>query len=136
MTEDLEIEQLEQLAESLGSSDYGSPKQKNKDSTLKFFRELILSKDSRKFANLQKDEIGRVALSVRSYLDIARYAEAEGLEEVSDYLKASAEDILATSLSFKGFLAKLFVTEIKKEQKVKEEPKKKIGIFSRGDKDE
>jgi hypothetical protein len=126
-TEELErqLEELTKLDEKLSESDYGSPKQADKDSTLKFFRELIKSDDTRKFANLKDEELKYV----RALLNIALYSEAEGLLEVSDYLVEKAETVLATSLGYKGFFAKLFVTQIKREQKTKEPTKEKRGLF-------
>ena len=71
-------------------------------------------------------------LSVRSYQEIALYAEAEQLDKVAKYFKDKAEIIARTSMSKKGFWSQLFVTQIKKEQKLKEgETQKKGFLFSK-----
>lgn len=122
-----DLENLEGL--NLGDSGYGSPSPEKKDNILKLFRDMISSEDSRKIANLSNVELGQPKLGVRHYLDIAAYAEAEGLDKVSDYLKAKAEIVLSTSMSKQGWFGNLVVTQIKKEQKVKEPKKEKRGIF-------
>ena len=76
---------------------------------------IILSPDSTKVANLDKIELAMA----RTYFNMGNYAYSEGLDTVGDYLERKAQIINATSMSKKGFLAQLFVTQIKKEQKVK-----------------
>ena len=120
MEEDPELKKLEEELKKLGKMD-GSlssfPEPPSKDSIFKFFREILQSDDSRKTGNLLETELGRSKLGVRHYLEIAAYADAEGLDLVSQYLVDKAEIILSTSMSRKGFLAKLFVTQIKQEKK-------------------
>lgn len=119
MTEEgLTEEQMEQY-EGQQALQYGYPSPPSKDSIFKFFREILKLDDSRKVANLKEREIGTLRLPSRSYLDIASYADTEGLEKVSEYLVRKSEIISATSMGREGFLSKLFVTQIKKEQKVK-----------------
>ena len=103
---------------------------KTKDTVFKFFREILVSKDSTKVANLDNRELGQLDLSVRSYLEIAKYLEAEGLDKVQKYMEDKAEIIARTSMSKKGFWSQLFVTQIKKEQKLKESEPKKKWLFS------
>lgn len=133
MAEDEELKQLEseldeQLAK-LGATDssYGSPKAPTKDNMLLLFRDLIKSQDSRKVSNLGKIELH----NVRSYLNIALYADAEGLDLVSLYLQNKAENTLSTAMSKKGFFAQLIVTNIKKEQKLRTPELKKKGWFGK-----
>lgn len=122
-------EELKQLESSSSSEGYGSPKQPDKDSVFKFFREILYLKDSKKVGNLKKEELGLTRLGIRHYLDIANYAEHQGLAGFSDYLRAKSEIIAATSMSKDGFLSKLFVTQIKKEQKSEKQPEKKKSWF-------
>lgn len=127
LTEEELLRQIEALENE--TTGYGSPDAPVKDSTLKFFRELINGKDTTKFSNLQKEELGKVRLSVRNQKRIERFAREVGLSTVANYYQGTAEDVMATSLGLKGFMAQLFVTQIKKEQKLKEMPKKKEGWF-------
>jgi len=132
---DAEIQQLEEeLKKDDGSgSKYGSPSPKKKDDFFSFFKEILQSDDSRKVSDLDKEDLRKV----RGLLDISLYAEAEGLDKVSQYLVDKGENLLSTAMSRKGFFAKLLVTQIKKEQKIGEgnkEPKK--GLFSFGNKPE
>ena len=74
--------------------------------------------------------MGIARLGVRLYLDLSNYAEVEGLDKVANYLRGKAGIITATSMSRKGFWPKLFVTQIKKEQKIVPKEDKK-GWFSK-----
>ena len=102
--------------EDTGSSE-GYPTPPDKDSIFKFFREIIKLKDSSKVGNLSSTEIGSLNCGVRSLQDMALFAEMEGLPQVAMMFRSQAEIVLGTSLSKKGFLAQLFVTQIKKEHK-------------------
>ena len=113
------------------SSGYGSPSPEKKDNILKLFRDMISSKDSRKIANLSTTELGHAKLGVRHLLEIANYASSEGLDMVSKYLTDKAEIVLATSMSKQGWFGNLVVTQIKKEQKLKEPKQLKKGLFGR-----
>jgi len=134
---DEELEKLEEELkdlENIGSSTslgYGSPSPEKKDNMLKLFRDMISSKDSRKIANLSTTELGQAKLGVRHLLEISNYAKLEGLNMVADYLKDKAEIVLATSMSKQGWFGNLVVTQIKKEQKLKEPKQMKKGLFSR-----
>ncbi len=125
-----ELKDLENL-DLTGTSGYGSPSPEKKDNILKLFRDMISSKDSRKIANLSSTELGQAKLGVRHLLEIANYANTEGLDEVSDYLTQKAEITLATSMSKQGWFGNLVVTQIKKEQKMKEPKTIKKGLFAR-----
>jgi len=110
--------------------DYGSPEPKNKDSLFKFFREILSQQDTTRIGNLSKSELGLTRLGVRPYQELSLYAEAEGLDLVSDYLSNKADIVSSTSMSKQGFWSKLFVTQIKQEKK--ESPKtEKKGWFSK-----
>jgi len=145
-SEDITEEQIAALEDELkkiesggstSDSGFSSPSPEKKDSTLVLFRELISAVDSRKFGNLENKELGTAAMSVRDQLDIANYLEAEGLDKLSNYFEKKAEIIFATSLSKRGKLIDNIITQIKKEQKVKDSaPIEKKGFFNFGKKQE
>ena len=132
--------ELEELEASSGESEkqsYGSPSPEKKDNMFKFFREVLNLKESWKVANLKDEEIGKSKLGVRAYLELAAYAAAEDLDLVSAYFKDKADIVAAPTMGRKGFMAQLFVTQIRKEQKVKSpEQKKKNWFGAGGNKDE
>ena len=124
-------EQMEEQAQS-PTDGYGYPKPPVKESVYKFFREILRLKDSSKVGNLSAAELGTPKISVRGLQEIAIDVEMGwGLDYCAEYLSARAESILATSDSKKGFLAQLFVTQIKKEQKIKMPSEQKGGWFSK-----
>lgn len=125
--EDMRAAQYEQMNQQEANYGYADPPEK--ESMFKFFRDIIKLKDSSKVGNLSKNEMGNLLLPVRNYLDIANFAETQGLNEVADYQRRKAEIVLSTSLSLKGFLAQLFVTQIKKQQKIKQPEQKSSGLF-------
>ncbi len=130
---DDEMKKLEEDLKALGAVDtgsYGSPQEVKKDTIFKFFKEILDSLDSRKTGNLDKRELGMTVMSVRGYLDVALYAEAEHLTKVSDYLGQKAEIILSTSMSKKAKFMELIVTQIKKQLSTKEPKEIKKGWFA------
>lgn len=127
-TEDEVDEILDQQKEDLAKElSYGSPEDQAslKDSIFKFFREILRTNDSKKVGNLTDVEI----TNMRIYLNLANYGDVEGMTKVSEYMRKKAEIIAATSMSRKGFLAQLFVTQIKREQKVRSQPAEQKGFF-------
>lgn len=120
MDEDEEIKKLEDDIKKLDSVGYGSPDPPKKEGIYKFFKEILLSRDSTKTANLSSTELGVAKIGVRHLQEIANYAEAENLPIVADYLRDKAEITLSTSMSKKGFWSQLLVTQIKKETKMKD----------------
>ena len=131
MEADEELQKLNEEIAKLSSAEGGvlSPEPPIKDSILKFFREIINSKDSTKVSNLDKFELPYV----RGLKHIANYADIRGLDKVRDYLNYDAEIYLSTAMSKLGFMAQLFVTQIKKEQKTQITPqvKKAWGGFGK-----
>lgn len=101
-----------------GEDKYGYPDPPVKDSIFRFFRQIILMKDSRKTGNVTKQELGNLRLTIRSYANIANFCKLQGLGVIEEWSRRKAEVTLATSLSKDGFLPKLFVTQIKAEKKV------------------
>ena len=131
-----EEEELKKLDDELKKLDsYGSPEPEKKESVFKFFKEILSLPDTTRIGNLNSTELGITRLGVRHYKELGIYAEAEGLDKVADYLYAKAENITSTSMSRKGFWPKLFVTQIKKEQKVTQKETKK-GWFGKKTPDE
>jgi len=132
---DAELETLTNMEQQLKDIDsgkgYGSPAPISKETLFKFFKEILESDDSTKVANLSKQELGNLRLSIRAYKELALYAEAEGWNKVADYFDEKAEIIASTSMGKDGFFSKILVTQIKKEQKEKESKEKKKGFFSK-----
>ncbi|KKN76052.1 hypothetical protein LCGC14_0374420 [marine sediment metagenome] len=116
--EDAQQEQLEiQQAQQEDLLGYGSPTPEKKDNQLKLFRDIIDTEDSRKVANLDATELGRVKIGVRSYHSIALFCESQRLFALATYFTEEAEIIQATSMSKKGFFLNTIVTQIKREFK-------------------
>lgn len=130
---DEEIERLEDELKQLESKDssYGSPSASQKDSLFRFFRTILSTKDTTRIGNVTGTEIGISDLSVRGWKRIALYARKEGLDDVASYLDGQAEIMTATSMSKDGFWSKNFVTQIKKEQKVKESTQERKKWFQK-----
>jgi len=117
---------------SFDDSGFALPTEQKKSPIFDFFREILASKDNRKVANLKEAELGGFTCSVRRYRDLAIYCEQEKLDEVKDFFEKSADNIEATSMSRKGFLAQLFVTQIRRDQKMKDfDPAKKAWKFGK-----
>ena len=130
MTEEITDEEIKQLEEELKKledkdTSYGSPKSPDKESLFKFYNKLLTIKDTTRIGNLLATEIGVSRLSVRGNKSIALYAEAEGLNLVSEYFINRANIITETSMAKKGFMSQLFFTSIKKEKKDKPQTEKK-----------
>lgn len=125
-----ELKALEALDKTSDTSSiYGTPEPEKKDSMFKFFREILKIKEPWKVGNLKDPEIGNYMLSVRSNLELASYLEKENWDLVSGFFTKQAQIVGETSMGRKGFMAQLFVTQIKKEQKLKDPPKEKKGWF-------
>lgn len=121
-----QIDDPEVLAQLDGSQEF--PTYNPKDNIFKFFRHILTLKDSTKVANLQDLELGKMRLSMRSNLELAAYADAEGLDVVANYFKRKAEILASTSMGRKGFFLQTSVTQIRKDQKIQmanQQPQKK-----------
>ena len=133
---DEELKALEDQLRKLedAESDTAWPKPPDKESVYKFFKHLIGLKDSSKIGNiLKEEELGALKLSIRRYQDVANFSAAMNYDKVTAYLMGKSEIMLGTSLSRKGKLVELFVTNIRKETKTtKEGEKKKKGLFGGG----
>ena len=122
-----ELAKLEEELKKLEDKDtgYGSPSASQKDNLFKFFRHILITKDTTRIGNLTAQELGISNLSIRGWKRIAHYAKAENLEIIEDYFNEEAEIMTSTSMSKKGFWSQLFVTQIKAEKKIKETKEKK-----------
>lgn len=132
----LEEELREELAEQEQdlSEKYGSPDPEKKESMFKFFKEMLGFKDTWKVGNLKDVEIGQSKLSVRSYLELSLYTKIENMDVVSNYFEDKARMIAATSMGRDGFFPQIAVTNIKKNQSMKNKSKSSSGLF--GNKEE
>lgn len=117
-----EDQELNTILEQIGAGDsgasYGWPTPPGKDGTYQFFREILKLEDPSRVGNLSGEELTQI----RHYLNIAAYADVEGLDTVADYIRKRGFRIASTSMSKKGFLAELFVTNIRKEKKIQSTP--------------
>lgn len=137
--EDEELKKLMKEAEGLGidtsefeeEPSYGYPEAERKENVFRFFRELLKFPKTWKVSNLTNAEIGTSKLGVRPLLELAQYARIEGLDRISNYFIGKANIVAEPTMSRKGFLPQLFVTQIKKEQKLKEPKPEKKGWFAK-----
>lgn len=126
MTGELTPEEMERLQKNFTAEEleqfmkYGNetaPPPPDKYDLWKFFREVkSLSGDDDffehlKIGNLNDDELGLMNHSVRRYADLGAYAHVEGLDDVSDFLWNKAAFLTSTSLSRKGFLIQMAITQ-------------------------
>lgn len=111
-----ELKKLEETEKKLesGDFDFSAPQAQDKDSVYKFFREVLQSDDSTKTGNLDEGELK----ILRAYQHLGLFAESQDLDLVSEYMIQKGEVLASTSDSKKGFLAQLFVTQIKKQQNI------------------
>ena len=128
---DAEIKELEEELKKLESKDtgYGSPSAAAKESLFKFFNKILTIKDTTRIGNLTAPEIGLGRLSVRGYKSIALYAKAESLNLVEDYFNDQSNVLTESSMSKKGFWSQLFVTQIRKEAKIRDKSQEKKKWF-------
>jgi len=118
MSEDYTDEELDSLLSGgLGGDGGGYPKPFPKDTIFKFFRELLALKNNEKVGNLSVSELGQLGMTARGYLELSNYCREENMTKVANYLDTKAQIVFATSLSKKGFLPQLFVTQVRREQK-------------------
>lgn len=80
------------------------PEPPDKDSMLKFLRDVVAEENPGKLtrtANFREEETGRTKVPVLAYHHIARYAASEGHTVVRDYLLGKAGDIATVSMGRK-----------------------------------
>ena len=85
--------------------------QKVKDSIFGFFNNVLGLKNSTKVANLDKRELGAPDISVRSCENLSKLGELLHNKSYQDYFRSKSEVVLATSMSKKGWLPELVVSQ-------------------------
>jgi len=101
--------QEQQFGDQFGSYPDAAPK----ESIFTFFRHLLGIADSSKVANLDKRELGMLDLSVRNSEHLAWLGSALHNKSYEDFFMKKAEITLATSMSKKGWLPELVVSQKK-----------------------
>jgi len=100
------------------ADEYGNyPAAKKSESLFSLFGDTWKATDSSKVANLEKEELGSLNISVRDCQRIALMAKTLHHPKFADYFKAQGEITLATSMSRKGWFVEMFVTSKKFAQK-------------------
>jgi len=104
-----DMSQEQQFGEQFGNYPDAAPK----ESIFTFFRHILGIKDSSKVANLNKRELGMLDLSVRNSEHLAGVDYILHNKAYGDYFMRKAEITLATSMSKKGWLPELVVSQKK-----------------------
>lgn len=106
-------EQQFQQQDPFGTYPDGAPK----ESIFTFFRHLLGIEDSSKVANLDKRELGMLDLSVRNSEHLAGLGFMLHNRSYGEFFMRKAEITLATSMSKKGWLPELVVSQKKFSQR-------------------
>jgi hypothetical protein len=116
----MEYQQEVQADQQFGTTpeQFGSyPEMTPKESIFTFFRHILGIKDSSKVANLDRRELGMLDLSVRNSEHLAKLGNMLHNKSYQDFFMAKAEITLATSMSKKGWLPELVVSQKKFSQR-------------------
>ena len=89
-----------------------------KDSIYTFFRHLLRLGNSSKVANLDKRELGMLDLSVRNNEYLSMLGKILHNTSYQDFFRGKSEVILTTSMSKKGWLPELVVSQKKFTQRM------------------
>ena len=89
------------------------PEATPRESIFTFFRHILGIRDSSKVANLDKRELGMLDLSVRNSEHLAGLGYMLHNKSYGDFFMKKAEITLATSMSKKGWLPELVVSQKK-----------------------
>lgn len=120
--EDLQdqVEQSEDMQEGYENAQYEhqfsgaeAPLEKKPESLYTLFQKVWGARDSSKVANLDKFELGKLAVSVRDSQYLALLSSTLRHKRFGLFWKAQAEILLATSASKKGWFTELFVSQKK-----------------------
>lgn len=104
----------EYAADNQEDQQFGSyPNQIPKESIFTFFMRILGITDSSKVANLDKRELGMLDLSVRNCEYLAKLGNMLHNKAYNDYFMQKAEITLSTSMSKKGWLPELVVSQKK-----------------------
>jgi len=105
-------------AEGSDEQQFGAyPGQIPRDSIFTFFAKVLGLRDSSKVANLDRRELGMLDLSVRNCEYLAKLGTMLHNKSYNDFFMAKAEITLATSMSKKGWLPELVVSQKKFSQR-------------------
>ena len=97
---------------------FGSyPNAPQRESIFTFFKHILGIKDSSKVANLDRRELGMLDLSVRNSEHLAKLGTMLHNKSYNDFFMGKAEITLATSMSKKGWLPELVVSQKKFSQR-------------------
>lgn len=112
--EELQDNFLEEQRETWEEQTGGNyPAARQPESLFGLFTKVWKSTDSTKVANLDKNEIGDLGISVRHAQEISNFSQFLRHKAVSKHFANLAEITLATSMSKKGWFTELFVTSKK-----------------------
>lgn len=101
---------IQELADNYGRQMGDFPESPTTDTQLQFMRDVVQEEDGvkqTKTANLNKEEAGKTKVSSLGLLNASSYADTEGYQIVSDYLRERAVNLAAVTL---GRNAKLIDT--------------------------
>ena len=87
-----------------------SPTYEKPEDLYSLFFKTIVMQDSSKVANLDKQELGMLDISVRDCQNISEVARLLGHIGFANWMNNQSQIILRTSASKKGWLTELFVT--------------------------
>ena len=97
---------------------FGSyPNQTPRESIFTFFKHILGIKDSSKVGNLDRRELGMLDLSVRNCEHLGKLGFMLHNKSYGDFFMRKAEITLATSMSKKGWLPELVVSQKKFSQR-------------------
>jgi len=132
--------ELQELQEDKEDLDSGyTPESNVKDSFLKFFRDILKSKDSIKTAFFNKAEVGKPQYTINGGSDLVELCNVNGLPEVADYFRNLNENTARASMGRDGAFMTTTITrksETKKSRSGGSWDEKKKGIFGFGKKKE
>lgn len=108
-------EYQEEMQEDQQFGNYPAPR--SREGIFSFFRHILGIKDSSKVGNLDKWELGRLDLSVRNCEYLAKLGGTLHNKSFDKFFMQKAEITLATSMSKKGWLPELVVSQKKFSQR-------------------
>lgn len=127
MNPEEDVEQyIQELAEKYGQQLGNFPEPPNKETMIKFIREILNEKDPVKLtkaSNLREEEVGKPRVPSLTYFNLSHYANAENYPDVAEYLAGKGGITAFVSLGRKAKLLDTMFTvrrETRNIQPVKE----------------
>ena len=109
---DQEMDKMEHMDEMQEEQMFGNyPTPQSREGIFSFFRHILGIKDSSKVGNLDKWELGKLDLSVRNCEYLAKLGGTLHNKSFDQFFMQKAEITLATSMSKKGWLPELVVSQ-------------------------